>query len=295
MKTFKLLVLYVIIIVPFARCQNKKEFKPDIIAGQIQDKRLNEISGIVRSINNPGYFWVHNDSGDKARIFLISTEGKTVATLNINKAKNRDWEDITIGKDKKGKPYIFIGEIGDNNSRYKYKAIYRLPEPKIKSLKKEQILYADNVEVVYYQYEDGSRDAESIMFDPTDRNIYILSKREDSINVYKISAFQKSNDTITVPRIISLPITKVTAADISSDGKNILIKNYDNVYYWYREKTETDLSKILEKRGTPLPYVRELQGEAISWNLDGSAYITVSEKNRSKKLPYIYIYKRKSR
>ena len=50
------------------------------ILGYVNSKKLNEVSGIVASIQNPGHFWVHNDSGDEANLYLINNIG-TLANL----------------------------------------------------------------------------------------------------------------------------------------------------------------------------------------------------------------------
>src|SRR5262245_21551235 len=70
---------------------------------------LAEVSGIARS-SYPGLFWVHNDSGDEARIFAIDRTGSPIVPpflvpqyvdkpwpgIAIRNAWNIDWEDITL-------------------------------------------------------------------------------------------------------------------------------------------------------------------------------------------------------
>jgi hypothetical protein len=43
---------------------------------KISDPQLQEISGIIPSTYHEGMFWLHNDSGDKAQIYLIDSLGK---------------------------------------------------------------------------------------------------------------------------------------------------------------------------------------------------------------------------
>ena len=42
----------------------------------LQDERIVEASGIVSSRRNPDCYYVHNDSGDRPRIFLVDAPGK---------------------------------------------------------------------------------------------------------------------------------------------------------------------------------------------------------------------------
>src|SRR5262245_60198635 len=49
----------------------------------IQDRRLNELSGIAVSPDQPGVLFVHNDSGDSSRFFAIDPEGTLKAIFHF--------------------------------------------------------------------------------------------------------------------------------------------------------------------------------------------------------------------
>jgi hypothetical protein len=88
----------------------------------------------------------------------------------------------------------------------------------------------------------------------------------------------------------------VTAADISPDGKYILIKNHNNIVaayswilYWEREDGES-VADALKRQPQPLKcYTYEWQGEAICW-LDDYTFYTTSDADDGN--PPIYIYRR---
>ncbi len=61
--------------------------------GQITHKQLGEISGIIPAHTFDG-FWVHNDSGDKARLYAIDQSGNLLAIIDVKDAPARDWEDM---------------------------------------------------------------------------------------------------------------------------------------------------------------------------------------------------------
>ena len=44
---------------------------------------LEEMSGIVPSRRYPGIFWVHNDSGDEARLFAIRADGSVTTDPTV--------------------------------------------------------------------------------------------------------------------------------------------------------------------------------------------------------------------
>ncbi len=267
-------------------------FYDEIVLTQLKDNRIDEASGLAESMQYPGHFWIHNDSGDDARLFLVNNDGETVVTLSLQGITHRDWEDIATAPGAPGEYFIYVGEIGDNDAKYTYKNIYRLQEPVLPNLTIGQTLVSGPVSNITFQYEDGNRDAETVMVDPLTNNIYLITKREDQVQVYVVEHPQTLTDTLLMPVIQTLPFTRVTAGDISADGSEIIIKTLTAVYYWQRNGTEP-IHETLARPSTRLPYWVEPQGEAIAWLKDGSGYITVSEKANQVMAPKIYFYKRK--
>jgi hypothetical protein len=115
------------------------------------------------------------------------------------------------------------------------------------------------------------------MVDPLTRDLYIVSKREDSVLVYQAPYPQSLQDTVVVKEIQKLFVTHITAGDISPDGSGILLKNYGSVYFWSRRKGET-IQEALGRKEQRLYYLEEPQGEGIAWTRDGHSYYTISEK-----------------
>ena len=260
------------------------------VAGSLENKLIDEASGLVASISFPGYLWAHNDSGDEARIFLTDGTGKHVSEIKINGAINRDWEDITSGTDPVShRNFVLIGDIGDNNAKYKFVTLYQVYEPSTLPAKETTLQVAKKYTVTY---PDGPRDAESLMIDPLSNDIFILTKREPQIFVYRIAYPYSTTDTIVAEKTATLPFTQLVAGDISQDGLEILIKNYDSVYYFKRNLNES-ITATLQKMPVVLPYIREPQGEAICFSKDRTSYYTVSEKTALSTTPVLYRYRRK--
>jgi len=267
-----------------------------IVMGTVEDANLSEMSGIVASVKNPGCFWVHNDSGDDARVFLINSTGKLIATVYLDRIKNRDWEDLTIGPGPvDGETYLYVGDFGDNNAVNILKYIYRFKEPILNTQVFPQYatLERNTIDVITYQYFDGNRDAETLMIDPLTKDLYVVTKRETSVYIYAFPYPQSITETFLIKKaLITLPFRMTCGGDISADGKEILIKNLTNVYYWKREEGESVIG-ALSRKGTLLPYIEEPQGEAIGWLRDGTGYVTISEINNGVK-PVMYLYKRRN-
>lgn len=244
--------------------------------GILDTKEISEASGLVASHSNPQALWTHNDSGDKNRIFLIGDNAKLLGTFTIAEAEHRDWEDITIGNDN-GVSYLYVGDIGDNLAANDLNIIYRFPEPNVQNLSAIPIHQTiTNVEKIRFRYPDGKRDAECMMFDPISKDIIIISKREDNVGIYVATYPQSLTEIITLQKMGELPFSKVVAGNISTNGREVLIKSYDKIYYWKREGSE-NISELLKKPFANLPYKQEPQGESIAWKSDSSGFYTLSE------------------
>lgn len=256
---------------------------------KLRNPRLKEISGIAASKGNDGYFWVHNDSGDDPRIFLIDEDLKIIMTCFLEGATNRDWEDITIGPGpKKGKFYIYIGDIGDNNADNTLKYIYRFEEPEFDG--KTDKVWLKDYDRITFQLPGDKKDTETLIMDPHTMDLYIISKREEPVWLYKLPYPQSITDTTTAIKLFSLPFTQIVGGDVSADGRKILLKNYEHIYYWTNEDGKNSLEGLLRQRPHEVPYELEPQGEAITWANNNSGFFTLSEKNVGKET-YLYFYK----
>src|SRR5260221_9441164 len=95
---------------------------PPVQIGTIAASALPETSGIVDSRANANTFWVHNDSGDSARFYAINHQGTLLGTFPLGGNPPNpppaalDWEDIAIGPKPDGGNYLYLGDIGDNDS-----------------------------------------------------------------------------------------------------------------------------------------------------------------------------------
>lgn len=196
-------------------------------------------------------------------------------------AENIDWEDMAIGSGPDdGLDYLFLGDIGDNRAIRNEYQIYRFPEPNLdpNSLPLSLVLQSEDYDRINFVYDDGSKDAEALMVDPTTKNIYLISKREEKVGVYELAFPQSINALDTARRIMSLPFTFITSADISASGNEVLIKNYLNVYHWQQDVDQPlTIPQLLARPANRLAYTAEPQGEAIAWHQEASGYFTLSE------------------
>jgi hypothetical protein len=257
----------------------------------IQPAEVNEASGLAAGRNNPGILWTHNDSGDKSRIFALNEKGELLATCYLAGIKTRDCEDIAAGIGPvAGENYLYLGDMGDNKAQHETCSIYRFIEPRINPELRDQTLTISGPEIINFRYVDGPRDAETLMADPVSGDLYIVSKRDSSSRVYRLPFPQSAGFTLTAEYLFPLPFNYAVSGDISADGGDMVIKNYQQIFYWPRSSRATVAEALLEKMAV-LPYTPEPQGEAICWRLDGGGYYTLSEEALGVK-PHLYFYPR---
>jgi hypothetical protein len=255
----------------------------------LANREADEISGLAPAHGHPHALWGHNDSGDGPRLFLFDEAGADLGTYLLP-AMARDWEDMAAGWID-STYYLFVGDVGDNDCLHEIKYIYRLPEPTLRQTGPGQPTKVDRVDTLRFRYPDGNRDVETLMFDPVSRNLYLVSKRERKTRLYCLPHPQAGPEIITAQLLAELPLDLITSGDISADGREILLKNYQYVYYWQRQDGES-VEAVLCRPPVVLPYQTERRGEAIAFAPDGQGYFTLGE-DLKKYRAVLYFYPRK--
>jgi hypothetical protein len=254
--------------------------------GTVNGTDLIEISGIGASYSQPNSIWVEQDSGNGNLIYLIRTDGTRVGTFRLSSLQNRDWEDLSVAPGPtQGTHYLYLADIGDNKNASATKYIHRIPEPSAVDIAAHN--EPGPIETMTFKYPDKITNAEAVMIDPSTKDVFVVSK-EGQATIYVARYPQDVKNIFTMVKVGVLPISDVTAADISPDGTEVLIKNYSMILYWKKSGNET-ISELLKKTPVRAPYQPEEKGESICWITDGSGYLTTSELGNQP----IYFYRRK--
>lgn len=260
-------------------CQPVLADCPHFLAGRkvgtIKSPLIGEASGIAASRKNPNVLWVHNDDGPPC-VYAMTPQGKHLGRYILDGTRNRDWEDIAIGPGQDPNvDYLYIGDIGDNDSTHKGIRIYRVLEPQVDANQPAAVVKIGGVETIELVYPDGPRDAETLMVDPLTKDIYIISKEEPS-RVYRAAWPQSTASETTLEYVAKLPWGTATGGDISPDGRMILVRGYFAASLWERPK-DGPLWQAFGSNGCSIPLIFEQQGEAICFDPNGSGYYTTSE------------------
>ncbi len=253
-------------------------FGPFTQIGSLENPALNENSGLAACTYRNDWLYGHNDGGDSNRFFVFDTTGKNIRHITVPGFSNRDCEDMGIDHNPiDGKKYMYLADFGDNNAVYPEIYIYRFAEPILTSADGDtSVPFAEKLTFVY---PDGPRDAETLLVDPWSHHLYIITKREAKARVYKAEfpfIVPVGQSKITLQKVAQLPFSGLVGGDISPDGRQILLKNYGQIFIWDRNEGEP-ITSALSKQPKIVPYKIETQGEAVCWSNDSRKYYTVGE------------------
>ncbi|GAA4608514.1 hypothetical protein BJY16_006879 [Actinoplanes octamycinicus] len=239
---------------------------------QVDDKRLDEISGLVAT--SDGYVVV-NDSADEAshrKIFYLKRDCSLKRTVNYP-SRPRDTEDLQLGRD----GTLWVADIGDNGENRDTIALWKLApgssKPKLFRL----------------SYPDGAHDAEALLL-AADGSPIVVTKTPGAAGVYVADGALRSGGTtplraagsVTVPMTttsnpFSLPgHLVITGAASSPDGSRVVLRTYADAFEY--DVAGGDVVKAITT-GTPrqIALPDEPQGESVAYSADGTALLTISE------------------
>lgn len=262
-------------------------FAAPILSGLVTAPPITEASGIVSSRKNKNVLWVHNDSPNsgqnEARVFAINTQGTLLGVFYLNGATNIDWEDIAIGKGPlPNEDYLYLGDIGGNVVARQEIIVYRVIEPVVSSTPLTFPVTLSNVEAISLTYPTGTPDAETLLVDPQNANIYVVTK-----DLFGFSKVYQSAPPYMPPMQDIATITlgllqTATGGDISPSGEEILIRTYDHIFLWHRILGQPLFNAFSQ---TPCIYnfnlEPSLKGEAIGFAEDGKNFYTIAEGTNS--------------
>lgn len=286
-----LFVVGVLMISCVAKVDRTAGFLPGKRLSVLKEKKLDEISGLASSYANPGLLWALNDSGNPAEVFLIDEKCELRLSVVLEGIDNRDWEDIAVGPGPDSlKTYVYVGDIGDNSSKHPLKYIYRFEEP-VFSAGNDEKIQSDFDTIAFRLPHSRKRDSEALFIDWKTKDLYVVTKREEPVHVYKITYPYSTKETIEASEAAIVPLTQIVAADLSTDGNELIMKNYSHIFYWKNRSGRT-IGEWLKDKPDEIPYVQEPQGESLTWARGDSGFYTISEVSKGQPT-YLYYYGRK--
>jgi hypothetical protein len=255
--------------------QGESSFENAVDQGALENPRIMEASGIGAS---------------RKKEYLLSG------------AIHRDWEDLAVVNESDGSATVYVADFGDNFQDNPNYAIYWFKDLAITS---NPYTVLTDINKLTFRLPDGFRDMETLLIDQKSKDIFVISKRENSKRLYKIPAAKVMNGAIVTAEYIqdltfSTPFSNdskiqqayyLTGGSVSPDNSEILIRNYIGIYYWKRKSGES-IPEALLRPAKAVPYLLEPQGEGVTFSLNGSGYYTISE-SPDLTPAHLYYYKKK--
>ena len=187
------------------------------------DDQLRENSGIILYRS---YLWTINDSGGKPVLYAVHPKtGTIIQSVYIVNAKNHDWEDVAQDSN-----HIYIGDFGNNNLTRKVLFVYIINKGDI-PLHGNKILEAETISFSYAGMP-GSRAGKNRVsvdceaFFAWNDTLYLFSKdRYHQTTTFYLLEAKPGKYTVT-PEKIYPSDGLITGADISKDGKFVVLSGY---------------------------------------------------------------------
>jgi len=229
------------------------------------DSRFTEISGIAASTQHPHTIWLHNDSSGGPFIYAVDSRTcATQATIKITGAKARDFESIAVGSDKRGRPVIWLGDIGDNRDNWANVEVLRILEP--------MNLVSQTVTAKTYRftYRDRPHNAEALLADPFKPLLWIVTKQLAHGSLYALPDPLRPH-MLNIASKMRAEGGLITDGAISPDGTKYVLRDYVNAVVYSGLPPGREIARIT------LPY--QFQGEAITWSADSRSLLIASERD----------------
>ncbi|MCA9542925.1 MAG: hypothetical protein KC613_01000 [Myxococcales bacterium] len=262
--------------------------------GSAGDANLLEASGVVVGRADPSRLWLHNDSGDAAVLYALATaDGAALGRWRMVGVDAVDFEDLAAAPcPGDGAPCLWVGDIGDNNQVRQNARLLVVPEPPPGD-RPGPVLPRLTLPL---QYPEGPVDAEALLVAPDGEAFWIIEKgaAEGQSRIFEGRGPFADEVPVVLTTVgsITAPGLLVTGADLSPDGRQVLVRTYTatTAYDLAEEQTPADLGAVAGRTAARGP-LSEQQGEAVGFAEDGRSFWTVSEVRGSTDPPPVHFYR----
>lgn len=259
----------------------------------IGDPVVKELSGLAASHRNKDILWTHNDSGDTARVFALSSAGKIVGIYNLDGVKAKDFEDIDVGPGYTSASGVYVFDTGKSGDRDGAQ-VYRFDEPSVSASQSQTTatVKAQKFDIKYRK--PGTVDqfaminVEATFVDPKDGSLYFIHKTLDTKNttVYKVAGSELKDGASVVAEPVVTIVGKTngvshgpTGADFSADRSMIVVRNYIETMIWPVGKNADVVATFKANPAAPCSAKIPSSGEAVAFLADHSLASVKEGKN----------------
>lgn len=274
-------------LVLLAGCRGGPDASGASLSGVLLDMQLREVSGLAASTRHEGVLWLHDDGGNPARLFAVTTSGRRLASFNVDGVVKTDWEDMESFR-LDGRSYLLVADIGDNGGLRRSLQMHVFEEPE--ELTNGRLHPAWSIA---FRYPDGPRDAEAVAVDPVRGEVLLVSKKRQPPQLFvlplrpptvKLLTARPQGTLYGMPGLEDgadtegrTPLARqVTAASLSPDRSTLAVMTYRHLLLYPRREGQDWANAITgTPRVEPLPWLP--QAEALGWSDDGGALYATGE------------------
>ena len=252
----------------------------------VQDPLITEASGLAVCRTTKDAVWIHNDSGDVPRLFLVGLNGTTQGIVNVKDVTATDWEDM-CSFELDNESWLLIGDIGDNlrvrGTKSPRCQLLLLKEPKPAEAGSKLGTPESTINVVRtieFQFPDGPHDCEGLAVDTLSRAILLVTKADPANSaLYSLPlTTTKGRESLTAELVAPLSVVYATAIDISSDGRRMAIVNmFSGVMLTRDDPEKKSWADASSESVTALTLPVRKQGESVCFAADGKSLLLNSE------------------
>ncbi|MBD0830801.1 hypothetical protein ICJ83_01520 [Aestuariibaculum sp. TT11] len=226
-------------------------------------KHLKEVSGNEITTNSD-LIWIIEDSGNKNNVYGLNDDGEIVKDIDIKNANNMDWEDLTT--DTMGN--LFIGDIGNNDKNRKWLSILKISNP-------ETIKNKTKAEVIRFKLPKGESPKDFEAFFLFNDFFYLFSKETGKARLIKVpNKAGKHTAEIVTEFNLEGKHNEITSADISEDGKTVVLLNHEKVWKLTNFTDDNFFNGTIEN----LAFEHKSQKEGVCF-LDNNTILITDESN----------------
>jgi hypothetical protein len=257
-----------------AWCGGLPTYGPPRQLAVLANPRIRESSGLACSRRTPGVFWTHNDSGDRPRLYAFDSAGVDLGTFELKGASALDWEDMASFT-RKGRSYLLVGDIGDNEARRSHCTLLLAAEPAIDRNDLNKKL--DVLRTIRFTFEGGPRNCESLAVCPKTGAVFLVEKAVGAACGVYAFPWPKGDGPQVAKLVARIVVPIATAMDISADGLRMVVLTYASALEFARSPDEL-WKEALARRPRLLSMPPRRQGESIAYGPQGLSLYLTSEK-----------------
>ncbi|WP_047550672.1 hypothetical protein [Psychroserpens sp. Hel_I_66] len=220
---------------------------------------LKEASAIEKT-KNSDLLWTIEDAGNKNNLYALNSKIEIVKNLEIENAQNNDWEDLT--SDNFGN--IYIGDFGNNSKKRENFTIYKITNP-------EKATDLTTAEVISFTLPKKMESEDFESFFLYNDYFYIFSKSDKDCKLFKVPNRKGDHEANYIAEVkLDGKHTKVTSADISDDGKTVVLLNHERLW----KITDFKSDNFFDGKVKSLAFEHDSQKEGVVFIHDNEVLIT---------------------